>query len=78
MTLGELDLIFDEENETMNQKTWFKEFITSKSNQEIENKFTTLGNNLVKQKSIADIKNNFSGKVFDNFNLSTKLKKLFF
>ena len=74
MTLGELDLIFEDFSESGSTQTWFKEFMNSKSDSEIQNKFSVLGENLSEQKSSAEVCNTFSKDVFKNFDLSP-LKK---
>lgn len=71
MTLGELDLIFEDESDSFNEKTWLREFLTSENHVEIENKFTVLGENLEKEKTLAEVKSKFSEEVFENFDLST-------
>ena len=70
MTLGELDLIFEDFSESGSTQTWFKEFMTSKNDSEIQNKFSVLGENLSNQKTSAEVCNTFSKDVFDNFDLS--------
>ena len=70
MTLGELDLIFEDFSESSSTKTWFKEFMTSKNELEIYNKFSVLGKNLSEQKTSAEVCNSFSNEVFSNFDLS--------
>ena len=69
MVLGEMDLIFEDFEEYSSQ-TWFEEFINSKNESEIKNRFSSLGNNLKNQKEVAEVVKNFSNTVFQNFNLS--------
>ena len=69
MVLGEMDLIF-EDSEDNSSQTWFKEFMDSKSESEIKNKFSSLGDSLKNQKEVAEVVKNFSSDVFQNFNLS--------
>ena len=75
MTLGELDLIFEDFSESSSTKTWFKEFMTSKNELEIYNKFSVLGKNLSEQKTSAEVCNSFSKEVFSNFDLSPLRKE---
>lgn len=69
MVLGEMDLIF-EDSEKNSSQTWFKEFMSSKDETEIKNKFSSLGNDLKEQKGVAEVCHNFAKDVFENFNLS--------
>jgi SNF2 family DNA or RNA helicase len=71
MTLGEMDLIFESDDEEMSHKTWFKEFLLSKSPEDTSNRFSVLGEKIKKQKELADVVSNFSDEVFENFNLSS-------
>ncbi len=76
MTIGHLDLLFEDITDEKSGTHFFKEYITAKNNQEIENKFSTMGDNLKnRKKSLADVVEQFNQDVFENFSLSTIGKK---
>jgi len=71
MALGELDLMFEDSANQGLQETWFKEYMTSKNENEIKNKFSSLGENWKKNKEkILATVNEFNDDVFHNFDLS--------
>ena len=72
MTLGELDLMFEDSASEGLSKTWFKEYMTATDTTEIQNKFTSLGDGWKERKQVTlDAVNNFNRSVFDNFDLSS-------
>ena len=72
MTLGELDLMFEDSASEGLSKTWFKEYMTATDTTEIQNKFTSLGDGWKERKQVTlDAVNNFNSSVFDNFDLSS-------
>ncbi len=71
MTLGDMDLMFEDSWTGGSSHTWLKEYLDSEDKEEIKNKFSALGDNWSKQKKgVNDVINNFNGNVFANFNLS--------
>ena len=48
MALGQLDLIFEDSANQGLQEAWFKEYMRSKDEAEIQNRFSTLGEGLEK------------------------------
>jgi len=71
LTLGELDLLFEDITDETSQITWFKEYVASKSNEELKNRFSAIGDSWKKRKEILDdAVNEFNSEVFANFNLS--------
>lgn len=71
MALGELDLIFEDSTNEGLQEKWFKEYMTGKNEEEIKNKFSSLGKNWKQNKEkILDTVNEFNNDVFNNFDLS--------
>jgi SNF2 family DNA or RNA helicase len=76
MTLGELDLIFEDSTNQGLQETWFKEYMTAKNDIEIKNKFSSLGENWKKNKEkIHETVDEFNDDVFNNFDLSALKEK---
>ena len=72
MTLGELDLMFEDSANESLQKTWFKEYMWGKNETEIKNKFSSLGENWKQNKEkIHQTVQEFNDDVFQNFDLST-------
>ena len=72
MTLGELDLLFEDITDENAQTGWFKEYLTSKSTVEIKNRFSAIGGTWKKRKEVLDEAiNEFNSEVFDNFDLSS-------
>ena len=71
MALGELDLMFEDPTSQGLQKTWFKEYMISKNETEIKNRFSSLGENWkINKEKILDTINEFNDDVFYNFDLS--------
>ena len=71
MALGELDLMFEDSANQELQETWFREYMTSKDEIEIQNKFSSLGEDWKKNKAkIQETVNEFNNDVFNNFDLS--------
>ena len=71
MTLGELDLMFEDSANEGLQKTWFKEYMLGKNETEIKNKFSSLGENWKQNKEkIHQTVEEFNDDVFNNFDLS--------
>ncbi len=76
MALGELDLIFEDSANQGLQETWFKEYMSGKTEEDIKNKFSSLGENWKQNKEkIHDTVNEFNDDVFDNFDLSAIKEK---
>ena len=76
MALGELDLIFEDSANQGLQETWFKEYMSGKNEEDIKNKFSSLGENWIQNKEkIHDTVNEFNDDVFDNFDLSAIKEK---
>lgn len=77
MTLGELDVLFEDITDETAQTSWFKEYLTSKSDDEIKNKFSAIGDSWKKRKEVLDNAiNEFNSEVFENFDLSSVSKNV--
>ena len=71
MTIGELDLLFGDEDTEKIETKIFKSYMSSKNKKEIENKFSALGKEWSQDKNkIEETLNEFNPEVFSNFNLS--------
>ena len=71
MALGELDLIFEDSANQGLQESWFKEYMTGKNEEDIQNKFSSLGESWKQNKEkIRETVSEFNDAVFDNFDLS--------
>ena len=72
LSIGDLDLLFEDIDDTKSETNIFKEFMNGKSEQDVRNNLTALGNNWQNniQSRINTIKK-FNSEVFDNFSLST-------
>jgi SNF2 family DNA or RNA helicase len=72
MSIGDLDLLFEDIDDKKSESMIFKEFMNGKSDQEVKNNLTALGNNWKNdaQSRIEAVKK-FNAEVFDNFALST-------
>ena len=71
MTLGELDLIFEDSLDYATSQTWFKEYMKSPSKSDAHNRFSALGNNWHDHKiTVGNAIHDFNNKVFENFDLS--------
>ena len=76
MALGELDLMFEDSANQRLQETWFREYMTSSNEEEIKNKFSSLGEDWKKNKEkIQETVNEFNNDVFNNFDLSAIKEK---
>jgi len=72
MTIGHLDLLFEDVTDETSGTHFFKEYVSSNTEVEIKNKFSTLGNSLQDRKiKLADAVEQFNHEVFENFSLST-------
>jgi len=75
-TLGDLDLMFEDSESEGLSTDWFKKYMEGDNNSDIENKFTTLGEDMKeRQKTIKETINDFNNRVFDNFDLSSYKKE---
>ena len=71
MALGELDLIFEDSANQGLQESWFKEYMTGKNEEDIQNKFSSLGESWKQNKEkISETVSEFNDAVFNNFDLS--------
>ena len=71
MALGDMDLLFEDSWDAGSSHTWFKEYMNAKTKNEIQNKFSALGDDWYKHKHILnDAIQNFNRDVFANFDLS--------
>lgn len=72
MTIGDLDLLFGDEGMEQLPNKIFESYMSSKSRNVLENKFSALGNHWKQQqKSVHDAILEFDDQVFANFNLSS-------
>ena len=72
MSLGHLDLLFEDVTDEKTGTHFFKEYISSKNQNELENKFSTVGKNWNnRKKELVNAVEEFNQEVFDNFSLST-------
>jgi SNF2 family DNA or RNA helicase len=72
MTIGDLELLFEEEGLKNISKDVFESYMSSKSNKEIKNKFSALGDKWKgEKKKINDTIMEFDEQVFTHFNLSS-------
>jgi SNF2 family DNA or RNA helicase len=71
MTIGDLDLLFEDEGFDKMPAEIFESFMSSKNRGDIENKFSALGNKWAHEKEkINDTIMEFDNEVFSNFDLS--------
>ena len=71
MALGDLDLLFEDMHHDRSSTTWFKEYMTSTSNDITRNKFSALGDEwLHHKKTVNHAIKDFNNHVFKNFDLS--------
>lgn len=71
MTIGELDLLFEEIDPTKIESKIFESYMSSTDKKEIKNKFSALGKEWSHNKEkIEETVNEFNPEVFSNFNLS--------
>ena len=71
MTLGELDLIFEDSLDYATSQTWFKEYMKTPSKSDAHNRFSALGKNWHDHKiTVGNAIHDFNNKVFENFDLS--------
>jgi SNF2 family DNA or RNA helicase len=72
MSIGHLDLLFEDVTDKKTGVHFFKEYITAKNEQELKNNFSTVGENLQnRKKDLADAVEEFNQEVFENFSLSS-------
>jgi len=77
MTLGDLDLLFEDITDEKSGLSLFKEYISSKNEIEAKNKFSALGENWnYKKEELNNAINKFNQEVFRNFKLSSLEKKI--
>ena len=71
MTLGHLDLLFEDVTDEKTGVHFFKEYITAKNEKELTNKFSTIGKDWKnRKKNLTTAVEEFNQEVFDNFSLS--------
>ena len=71
MTIGHLDLLFEDVTDEKTGTHFFKEYITAKNDKEITNKFSTIGEDWEnRKKNLTIAVEQFNQEVFDNFSLS--------
>ena len=70
MTIGDLDLLFEDEGLNRMPTQIFDAYMSSKTQKDVINKFSALGDRLVDQKSLHDTIMKFDDQVFTNFDLS--------
>jgi len=71
MTLGDMDLLFEDSWGGGSPHTWFKEYMSGKNKDEIKNRFSVLWHDWSnRKKNVHDAIKNFNEDVFANFNLS--------
>ena len=72
MTLGHLDLLFEDVTDEKTGVHFFKEYITAKNEKELKNKFSTIGEDWKnRKKNLINAVEEFNQEVFDNFSLSS-------
>ena len=72
LTLGELDVMFENLSPNEITQKFFKQYMNSVNAEEIKNKFTVLGNEWKKNKSLVqDTVSTFNQNVFKNFSLGS-------
>ena len=77
MTLGDLDLLFEDITDEKSGIMFFREYISSKNKIEAKNKFSALGEDWNRKKEeLNHVINKFNQEVFKNFNLSSIEKKI--
>ena len=70
MSIGHLDLLFEDVTDEKTGVHFFKEYITAKNEQELKNNFSTVGENLQnRKKDLTDAVEEFNQEVFENFSL---------
>ncbi len=71
MTIGHLDLLFEDVTDEKTGTHFFKEYITAKNQQELKNKFSAIGDDWEnRKKNLTIAVEQFNQEVFDNFSLS--------
>lgn len=71
MTIGEMDLMFEDSWTGGSSHVWFDEYMNGGEKKEIRNKFTALGDDWKRRKEMVnDVIDNFNRDVFANFDLS--------
>lgn len=72
MTLGDMDLIFEDSWSAGSQQTWFKEYMDAVTEDERRNTFSVMGDSWkMRKETVSDAIRDFNSDVFSNFNLST-------
>lgn len=72
MTLGNLDLLFEDITDDKSGISLFKNYISSRNNEEAKNKFSAISEDWKNRKQhLSDAVNNFNVEVFSNFTLSS-------
>ena len=71
MALGDMDIMFEDSWSNGSSQTWFKEYLETKNQKEIKNKFSALGKNwTMHKKNTNDVIKHFNADVFSKFDLS--------
>ena len=71
MTIGHLDLLFEDVTDEKTGAHFFKEYITAKNEKELKNKFSTIGEDWKnRKKNLTTAVEEFNQEVFANFSLS--------
>jgi len=72
LTLGELDVMFEGVSSEEITKRFFHEYMTSKNEDDAQNKFSVLSKEWEKNKQyVSNVVNSFNKNVFENFDLET-------
>ena len=71
MTIGQLDLLFEDITDEKTGTHFFKEYMTAKNEKELKNKFSALGDDFKnKKQTLTTAVEQFNQEVFENFSLS--------
>ena len=72
LTLGELDVMFEEISSAEITKRFFRDYMTAKNDDEARNKFSVLSEEWKKNKQhVTNVVNSLNKKVFENFDLGS-------
>ena len=72
LTLGELDVMFEEISSAEITKRFFRDYMTAKNDDEARNKFSVLSKEWKKNKEhVINVVNSLNKKVFENFDLGS-------
>ena len=72
LTLGELDVMFEEISSAEITKRFFRDYMTAKNDDETRNKFSVLSEEWKKNKQhVTNVVNSLNKKVFENFDLGS-------